>query len=145
MVNNCNDPEQIIKAHQAGLISKEDFQKWCGAQGYKNELRKSKESGAITDESYSEEFAKADSLYFLKDQSSYTFRYVLCGKDFQPLDLIPKKQIQKSLVLDSLNKSNEPTLLKSNRTCEGLKKVAAEYNKSIDNLVGWCKANIKKK
>jgi len=106
MHNMCNDPEQILEANRAGLISNEDLQKWIGLQGYKKELKKSKNSGAISESIFSEQAGKADAVYFQRTTPPEPFGFKLVGTDFEILDL-KKGKSSRSNSFEEMKKSNE--------------------------------------
>jgi len=141
MVNFETDPQRIKAAADKGIITKEDYEKWLGVQGYKTMLKKSREDSEISTSVFADESEKAESYFFERDLSSNQFRFILKGVDFQPLDLFKQHTVIKAMQQAPLVR-NQPARVKNLNTeiSEGIRKGM----ESANNLLAFAKETVKK-
>ncbi len=97
MTNFCVNPDTIAEAFEKGIISESDYNSWLGTQGYKSQLKKSLDTSEITKQAYTNELSKANGVHWQRDLKSNTFKFILYGSDFQPIDLLTSREVRKSL------------------------------------------------
>jgi hypothetical protein len=130
MRNFNNTSEEVEQGFKSGIVSYDDYSKYLGSQGYKNELKKSISNGDISKANYVNEISKAEAVYFERDLSHNTLRFTLRGADFQPMDLpaihLQKAKEQSQLLKQSTFYENQK---KINKLVDGFAKIAESIKK----------------
>jgi hypothetical protein len=91
MRNFKNTPEEVEQRFKSGIVRFDDYSKYLGCQGYKNQLKKSISGGVITKSTYVNEVSKTEAIYFERDVTQDVLRFTLRGADFTRIDLLTTK------------------------------------------------------